>query len=186
MRSLPILVLLAVAAVPDSADACSCVERSAADAFAAHAVVFEGRVVEVRRPGDPAGALVAVLDVVQQWKGVETERVEVSTPAASSLCGISFEPDTSWLVYADRTGDGLTTDLCQRTRVIEDAAEDVAFLGAGVVPVELTDDDEVEPPAPDEPPARGGCGSCAAASGRSAFGGLGALALGLLWRRRRR
>ena len=111
MRSLLIPALFAVALAPNAAAACSCVETSADAAFAAHAVVFEGRVVELRRPDDPGGALVAVLDVVQQWKGVEAERVEVSTPAAGSLCGMSFEPGTSWLIYADRAGDALTTVL---------------------------------------------------------------------------
>lgn len=177
---------MAVALAPGSAAACSCVEITAADAFAAHAAVFEGRVLEVRRPEDPSGALVAVIEVVQQWKGVSSERVEVSTPAATSLCGIPFEPQTSWLIYADGEGAALTTDLCQRTRRIEDAAEDLAEHGAGVVPVEVGEDDEVEAPAPDEPPARGGCGSCAGAPGGSgAAAWIGAAALLLVTRRSR-
>lgn len=174
MRRLAFLVGLLAGLAPGSASACSCVEVSAADSFAAHAAVFEGRVIEVRRPADPSGALVAVMEVVQHWKGITTERVEVSTPAASSMCGIAFEPETSWLVYADAAGDGFTTGLCDRTRRIEDAAEDVAAHGAGVVPVEVTEEDEVEAAEePDEPPARGGCGSCAGAPG----GSSGALAL---------
>jgi len=180
-----ITVLLAALFTPETAAACSCVEVSAEDAFASHAAVFEGRVVEVRGAADPAGATVAVLEVVQGWKGMELERVEVSTPASSSMCGISFEPETSWLIYADRAGDAFTTDLCQRTRPIESADEDIAFLGAGVVPVEITEDDEVEP-ADEEPPARGGCGSCAVTPTQSSVGWFASLALGLFWLVRRR
>jgi len=170
--------------LPAPAAACSCVELSAQDAFDQHAAVFEGRVVEVHRPDDPGGALRVVLDVVQHWKGVTTERVELSTPAASSLCGVSFEPETSWLVYAEAADGALSTDICHRTRPMADASEDLATLGAGVVPVEITEEDEVEPPADDDPPARGGCASCSSAPGRPAFGGLFALALGLLLIRR--
>ncbi|MCB9594992.1 MAG: hypothetical protein H6719_19905 [Sandaracinaceae bacterium] len=171
---------------PGVASACSCVEVSAEGAFDASGAVFEGRVVEVRRPDDPSGALVAVMEVVQHWKGITTERVEVSTPAASSMCGISFEPETSWLVYADPVGDVFTTGLCARTRRIEDAEEDIAFLGAGVVPVEVTDEDEVEPEAADEPPARGGCASCATAPSGPSGVALLAIALGVLVTRRSR
>ena len=188
MRRLAFLVGILAGLAPGSASACSCVAVSAADSFAAHAAVFEGRVVEVRRSDDPAGALVAVMEVVQHWKGITTERVEVSTPAQTSMCGVAFEPETSWLVYADAAGDVFTTGMCDRTRRIEDAAEDLAEHGAGVVPVEVTEEDEVEAPAErDEPPAQGGCGSCAGAPGGS--GGtlaLLGLTLGLLVTRRSR
>ena len=186
VRKLLILVPILAWLAPGSAAACSCAEVSADDSFDAHDVVFEGRVVEVRAPSDPSGALVAVMEVVQHWKGVETERVEVSTHAQSSACGIGFEVDTSWLVYGMRAGDQVTTGLCDRTRRMQDAEEDLAALGAGVVPVEVGEDDEVEEPAEDEPPARGGCGSCASAPGRPSWG-LGALVVvGLLVTRRSR
>lgn len=181
----PILCLLALA--PGRAEACSCVATTAEEAFEGHDAVFEGRVLEVRRSDDPAGATVAVLEVVQHWKGIESERVEVSTPAQGSMCGVAFEVDTSWMIYAARAGDALTTGLCSRTRPMAEADEDRAFLGAGVVPVEVTEEDEVEPPAEDEPPARGGCGSCAAAPSRSVAGpGLLFAALGLWITRRSR
>jgi len=180
-----IVGLLALA--PGRADACSCVALTAEEAFEGHDAVFEGRVLEVRRSDDPTGATVAVLEVVQHWKGIESERVEVSTAAQDSMCGIAFEVDTSWLIYAERAGDALTTGLCARTRRMSAADEDRAFLGAGVVPVEVTEEDEVEPPAADEPPARGGCGSCAAAPSRSVAGpGLLLAALGLWITRRSR
>ncbi|MCZ7683547.1 MAG: hypothetical protein M5U28_34125 [Sandaracinaceae bacterium] len=103
------------------------------------------------------------MEVVQHWKGVESERVVVQTAADSAMCGVAFQPETSWLVYATREGEALRAGLCSRTARIEEAAEDLAELGAGVVPVDVGEDDEVEEPASRERPARGGCASCAVA-----------------------
>lgn len=176
-------VLLVLA--PRVAHACSCMAQTAEEAFQGHAAVFEGRIVEVRTGSD--GARVAVVDVVQHWKGIEAERVEVSTPASSAACGVEFEPETSWLIYAQAAGDAWTTGLCDRTQRMSDSAEDLAFLGAGVVPVEVTEEDEVEPAEQDdEPPARGGCGSCAARPGSSYLGAGLLFAMGLLALRGRR
>ena len=137
---------------------------TAAEAYDGHSVVFEGRVLEVRSAADPSGANVVRFEVVQHWKGVESEAIEVETGTSSAACGIAFEPGTSWLVYANADAGALRTGLCDRTQRIEDAAEDLATLGAGVGPVEIGEGDEVEEPAPREGPARGGCGSCASAA----------------------
>lgn len=183
MRSLAFVTLLAATLAPRPAAACSCVEVPPQAAFDQHPAVFEGRVIELYPADDPGGVNRVVLEVVQQWKGIDHERVELTTPAASSMCGVRFEVETSWLIYADQTGDALYTDICQRTRRIEDAAEDLAVLGAGVTPVDVTEEDEVEPNA-DPAPARAGCASCALASDRAPLSPLSLLVIALVVVRR--
>jgi hypothetical protein len=134
-----------------------CVEVPPENALAEHAAVFEGRVVSLERE---SGMLVARFDVVQHWKGVEVEHAVVRTAESSAACGVSFEVGTSWLIYADREGEALTTGICSRTRRIEDAGEDLAELGAGVVPIEIGPEDEVEE-RDEAAPVRAGCASCA-------------------------
>ena len=82
----------------------------------------------------------------------------------------------------------MTVSLCSRTARIEDASEDLAELGAGVVPVDVGEGDEVEDEAPRERPARGGCASCAAIDRRSELpaGALALLALSAVIARRAR
>lgn len=166
--SLSLLVGVVASTVPAPARACSCahdapVRLPAHRAFARSDAVFEGRVVDVEY--GPEGDRRATLDVVQQWKGVDHERVVVTT-SERMRCGIPFAVGTSWLVYARRIGDELTTGSCWRTRPVEEAQEDLAALGAGVVPVDITDADEVEEPAPARAPAHGGCASCAVGASR--------------------
>ena len=153
------LASLALLLAADPARACSCMEIDVPAAIAQADAVFEGRVLEIERHG---GMLRATLAVVQHWKGIDSERVVVETAADSAACGVAFEVQTSWLVYAEREGERLSASLCSRTARIEDAQEDVATLGAGVVPVDIGPSDGVEEEEPDEPPARGGCASCSA------------------------
>jgi hypothetical protein len=187
MRSLALASLAFLTLLPRPASACSCLEVPAEAAFNNHGAVFEGRVVEMTPADDPAGVMHVVLEVVQQWKGVDRERVELTTPAQNSMCGVTFEPETSWLIYADIGSNGeLSTDICQRTRRIENAEEDLAFLGAGVTPVDITEEDEVEGPAEREEPAQGGCASCATTSQRSGLPLLSLVVLGAFVIRRSR
>ncbi|MGE0788571.1 MAG: hypothetical protein AB7S26_23065 [Sandaracinaceae bacterium] len=146
------------------ASACSCMAAPPArEALEAADAVFEGRVVSIEDEG-PMRAV--TFEVVQYWKGADQERIVVRTGASSAACGIAFEVDTSWLIYAEQRPDGLGTGLCSRTRRIEEAENDLAVLEAGVVPVEITEADEVEGPAPVEP-SRAGCGSCAVPTRRA-------------------
>lgn len=160
---LTVVATLLLSLAPARALACSCVAMDVEAAFSRADAVFEGRVLEVERGSDPSAPVRVTMEVVQHWKGVESERVVVQTAADSAMCGVAFQPETSWLVYATREGEALRAGLCSRTARIEEAAEDLAELGAGVVPVDVGEDDEVEEPASRERPARGGCASCAVA-----------------------
>ncbi|MFK7984579.1 MAG: hypothetical protein AB8I08_01000 [Sandaracinaceae bacterium] len=176
------LSVLWVVLLPTRAAACSCVQVSAELALREHGAVFEGRVRSVEAV--PSGFRVT-LEVVQQWKGIESEEAVVFTASNSAACGVAFEPETSWLIYADRHPDGWQTGLCSRTRRIEDAEADLVALGAGVVPVEIGPDDEVEPPR--SPPAtQAGCASCTVSSPRGHGGLLWLVPLLFVWRRWRR
>lgn len=184
---LTLTAALLLVLAPARALACSCMAMDVEAAFSRADAVFEGRVVEVERGSDPSAPVRVTMEVVQHWKGVESERVVVETAADSAMCGVAFAPQTSWLVYASREGGALSAGLCSRTARIEEAAEDLAELGAGVVPVDIGEDDEVEEPASRERPARGGCASCAVARRGVDPPALAALlaALALLARRRR-
>ena len=164
-------------------------ETDVGTAFERADAVFEGRVLDVQAGADPSTPTHVTLEVVQQWKGVDRERVELETPASSASCGVAFEVGTSWLVYAERVDGALHAGLCSRTKRIEEAQEDLAELGAGVVPVDVGDTDGVEA-RQTEPPARGGCASCSVTSKTAGLptGGLvmAALMLGVWMRPRRR
>lgn len=134
------------------ADACSCAPppppaaaRDSADA------VFEGRAAgspapKSAGPGLSPMAVSISFTVVRAFKGVDAgSKVTVTTSGSSSMCGYSFAPGETYLVYAWRDEGGvLGTGLCSRTRKISEAAEDLAALkaaggsGSGAAPTAPT------------------------------------------------
>lgn len=164
-RTVGTLALLSwmTAFAPAPARACSCMATTVEDAIASSSAIFEARVERV----EPDGAvLVVTLAVTQAWAGVEGEHVTVRTRGDSAACGFPFEEGGRYLVFATGESEQLAVSLCSHTARIEDAAADRGALGAGVIPVDVVDEsiESVRPPRT-EPPARGGCASCAASRG---------------------
>ncbi len=84
------------------------------------------------RPGElriPGTVSVEFGDVVA-FRGMSTSTVSVITAGSGPACGYEFKPGKRYLVYATRTkdGKGLVTGICSRTRLLQDADEDLRFL----------------------------------------------------------
>jgi MYXO-CTERM domain-containing protein len=186
---------------PTPASACSCMQQTPEQAAEQADAIFEGRVLTVDAPDPPEQTepVHVTIRVAQQWKGIESEEVEVTTAANSAMCGYNFEVDEVYLVYASRGEDGqLQVSLCSRTQLADQATEDRAHLGPATTPVDPTVEDPGMPGSEEEPTTEGGsvegeepqaaegggCGSCAA-SGPSGATALPFL-LALFGLRRRR
>lgn len=120
------LALVAGLTLSDAVFACSCVmppgpeaARDASDA------VFSGKVTGIARSGR---MLEVTIQVDRAWKGAPCGELTLETAADGATCGFGFEEGKSYLVYAAEEG-GLTTNLCTRTRSIDQAEEDLAALG---------------------------------------------------------
>lgn len=112
--------------------ACSCNPQPAPSvARDGSAAVFLGRVVA--SSGAPDAKITFAIERV--FKGVLSTRVVVDTVLSGAACGFDAVPVGSrWLVYS-RTATPLGMYACSRTRRAEEAAADLAALGAGSAPV---------------------------------------------------
>jgi MYXO-CTERM domain-containing protein len=142
-RILPVLAaLLMLLASPDRARACSCPEVAPADALAAAAAVFKGRVIGAYRTTAASGGpregrgdedvLIVRFAVERAWKGIETQEATVATLACDTACG--FEDMTlgeTRLVIAWAHAGGLAMNRCFGRRV--GWADIVENLGGGTV-----------------------------------------------------
>lgn len=128
------------------AGACSCVETSDDEAFAAAAVVFAGVVTgrqdpppaQVQSSADPATWSFAVSTV---YKGDVLEGQQVQSAMSGASCGLELRVGGEYLVFADRQGP-LTGNLCNGTRELANAAVPESF-GPGEAP---TSEEEAGPP----------------------------------------
>ncbi len=93
------------------------------------AAVFVGRVTSVEK-GDAGNKYNFAIS--KQWKGIKGKTASIATASNSAACGINFDEDRDYLVYAYQTegDDQLRTNLCTRTARLSDAAADLTELGA--------------------------------------------------------
>src|SRR5690606_4132600 len=132
---LMLLALLVVAGTlvwPTRAEACTCVPSGPpCEAAWRTDAIFLARVVSIAtRPGATFGPRTVNMRILTAFRGIEGESVEVTTGAGAGDCGYDFEAGRDYLVYAYRNGGRLATGICNRTRPIEEAEEDLDYLHA--------------------------------------------------------
>lgn len=139
---LAIVILLGLAlsslVSPPAVFACSCVPPGTPqEHFEKSGAVFSGIAIRV----DPRVYGYEVrFDVERIWKGAAERTVTLSTGFGSGDCGYPFREGEKYFVYANygygyTYGDtSLATNICQRTRLLSDAASDLAALGEGGLP----------------------------------------------------
>ena len=156
-----VVVSALLASAPEHAEACSCIPPPPpAEALQRMGAVFEGRVVSVA-PDAERMRLTARVQVLRRWKGANATEVEVATAGDSAMCGVSLEEGRTYLLYADAGADGtagISVSLCSRTTGIEQAAADLAALGAPLAA------SPPAPPAAGDAPGTGGTGGTSAPS----------------------
>lgn len=122
--------------------ACSCLradpkdslEKRVNDARNASTAVFAGTVLKKSLDGS---LVVVRFRVERSWKGSLPVEVDIFTgPGAGGDCGFGlggFVEGSEYLVYASGHSQ-LFTGICQRTKALSVAAEDLKILGEGKVP----------------------------------------------------
>ena len=119
----------------ESAQACSCMRATPEQHFESANAVFSGRVVNVitprrntQRPQFSFPQKRVMFEVSDVWKGQERRRLMVMTSDSSASCGFNFTEGESYLVYASRSDNRLTTSLCSGTKLLSQAQEDLRML----------------------------------------------------------
>ena len=129
-------LLLAWALLPLRSMACDCSYAGApCKAFANTPTVFAGRVVKIstirlKAPsGDEFEDRLVSFDVERSYRGWEAATAEVLA-GWNSDCGYRFQEGVRYLVYAypDTATGKLYTGICQRTRPMSEASEDLEYL----------------------------------------------------------
>jgi hypothetical protein len=142
MRDAPVRFLVASLAVLGAtlaargANACSCVEPPPpAQALEKATVVFEGTITKLEEGGGPSDLFNrrASFHVLRAWKGTQADStIVIAMPGPPSSCDIGVASGQSWLIYASTFEGALVATGCDRSRRSEQAAADVAALGAPV------------------------------------------------------
>lgn len=134
-----LLCATAALAAPNAAAACSCVTGiPICQTFWRTPAVFSALALEVRpESGAVADRLpnrVVRLQVEQSWRGGVSGIIEAQIGTGGGDCGSHFTPGVRYLVFADHRDGGLFVSICNRTRPLSDAADDLAYLAKAFQP----------------------------------------------------
>lgn len=128
---------------PTASHACKCVEEKTVEKeLESSEAIFSGKVIEINNENNNRKIL---FEVVDTWKGVS--QTEIILEDEWSSCSTDFFEGESYLVYAHEFQGELTTDICDRTRELSSAGDDLATLGTGAKPtVEVDLREQLENP----------------------------------------
>jgi len=105
-------------------------------AFANTPTVFKGRVAKISAihlkttSGDDYQERLVFFDVETSYRGWAAKTAEIVTGMGGGDCGYEFQEGVRYLVYAypHRETGKLYSGICQRTRPLAEAAEDLEYL----------------------------------------------------------
>lgn len=111
--------------------ACSCMKLTPSEGLTSSYAVFTGEVTNIEKnEATRFGGLEVTLRVKQMWKGEPSKEIKVHTASSSAACGYGFVKGVTYLVYAVRDeADPMRVSLCSRTAPVDEAEEDLDFLG---------------------------------------------------------
>jgi hypothetical protein len=139
--------LVSIPSFPSVSYACSCAgPPTVEEEFQRANAVFSGEVVELIEQKDKNGLMTkkALFEVDKIWKGKSQSQKIITTGFGGGDCGYEFQPGDKYLVYAHYSsmygdGDDLVTIICDGTKSLKSAEEDLEFLGEGEVPKDKVD-----------------------------------------------
>ena len=134
-----LLVLICILNYIRETRACSCIPNKSVEFEVERSkTVFLGTVIDIKEKDE--FYLNVTFRLLKSWKGnfklnsdIEKDIfVVVQTCKYSSCCGVKFEENKSYLVYANdgwpQGEDFYNVSLCSRTKILESAEEDVKEL----------------------------------------------------------
>lgn len=138
--------------VPSTAHACSCAEPiSMEEQMIRKTAIFTGKLISLSQPNrgiisSSADPVAAQFEVINVWKGDLGAETTVYTAISSESCGYEgFEVDEEFIVFASGPYDQLKTGLCEGTKQLGSAQEELAALEAGYKPVAVTSHEKNAP-----------------------------------------
>lgn len=139
--------LISVAAVlilaARAADACTCeANLPICETLWRTPAVFSAVILDITPLPNPAGGdfrpyRTVRMQVEQAWRGDVSGVVEVQTGAGGGDCGYDFMRGGRYLVFAENRGGRLSVSICSGTKLLADAADDLAYLRTANAPSAL-------------------------------------------------
>ena len=146
MKKIPVYILIAsfvlglcIVNQPSTTFACSCaMPLGVKEELSRSDQVFSGKVLDIKSVKGTGGTIkkVVLFKVNTTWKGSKVAKIKITTGQGGGDCGIRFQKNHDYLVYAKKSDMYGKKDLvaitCSRTSDLTSAKKDLAILGKGL------------------------------------------------------
>lgn len=130
---------------PDKVFACSCAmvqsaEKQVKDELERSSAIFAGKVLTVTQPPEKqimssADPVEVQFEVSEVWKGEVQKQTAVYTALSSASCGYeNFAEGVEYIVSAYESDSALHTTICNMTKQLDTAGDELKVLGEGKQP----------------------------------------------------
>lgn len=116
-----LLLLLCPFLFSQSAMACTCPERTTAESAAQADLIFVGRVKDISYLSMHSAMTGFMIKDIKKGVPHGTTELAVHSDIAAFSCGVAFQPDEDYLVFATRKGKLLSVSSCLPTTKLSDA-----------------------------------------------------------------
>jgi hypothetical protein len=123
-----------ISVVSHQGSACQCFTDPPCEAYKHSGAVFVGELVRQQDSSFVSGnagrlGILYTFKVTKWYKGAASERINVMSGVGGGDCGYLFEKGVPYLIYAHSIQDDvLYTDICARTRPLNEALIDLSYL----------------------------------------------------------
>lgn len=141
-----IIIVILIISQPSEVFACSCVrDIPQEESFNNSKAVFSGRVLLIDEKNSLSDKIIGFfapsfsyhrevkIQVLDSWKGINSDVVTVSTGRGDGDCGFDFRENEEYLIYAYDASENFKTELgtniCNRTQTLFAAWKEVLLLG---------------------------------------------------------
>ncbi len=149
-----ILISSGLIAKPEAAFACSCAspvsaEKQVKDELERKIAIFAGKVTKVIPPRQKeimssTDQIKVNFEVSKIWKGDLGKQTTVYTAMSSASCGYeNFEVGSEYIVSAYKDPERLETNICDLTKPLASAVEELKILGEGYLPTAMSAEQKV-------------------------------------------
>ncbi|WP_258394598.1 hypothetical protein [Paenibacillus sp. MDMC362] len=148
-----LLLLMSLHAVkPANVFACSCAgPPTVEEGLERSAAVFAGKVTKLVSPKaklvmSSADPVHVRLEVTEVWKGELAGMTQLTTAVSSASCGYDqFAVGSEFLVFASAESGQLRTGMCDGTKLLSTAGQELIVLGDGYPPEDASAPSEAGP-----------------------------------------
>ncbi len=105
---------------------CKCVQLGTLEEeFKKADYVFLGAVLDIKAQNNQNSVTLYILD---GWKGVKGDQINVVTAANSDTCGFNFEKDKAYVVFGTKNNGQVNVTICSRTATLSNSIKDIEQL----------------------------------------------------------